>query len=472
MKNIPYLTTNNLDIDRAYRLALATLCANIYPFKDGVLQSEKPVVIAGFGYTTPWTRDAAINTWNAGGLVCPEITKDTLLSVLERDEKGHRIGGEYWDKIIWTTGAWWQYIYTGDVEFLKLAHEAVINTLEEMENTEYSEPIGLFRGPACYGDGVAAYPDIYAKHGFSGIIEFSRHNKDLCEKKGVGIPMYSLSTNCLYYHAYVLADKMSKELGLESQYIQKADKMYSAINRVFWNEEKGTYNYLFDKFGGCDYQEGLGISFAMLFGVADQEKINKIFKNHKTTLFGIPCVYPSFPRYETSDGMGFGRHSGTVWPHVQGFWADAAASCGKRELFEKEFILQTQNALRYLQFSEIYHPLTGERYGGRQEHGNGIDDKWISQPYQTWSATAYLRNVYMDLVGMRFGENGIAFEPMLCSDVNKITLTNVKYRKATLNIFISGKGESIKSFQLDNKPTDPFIPADISGEHDIHIELA
>ena len=36
------------------------------PFKDGILENEDDVIIAGLGYTTPWTRDAAINTWNAG----------------------------------------------------------------------------------------------------------------------------------------------------------------------------------------------------------------------------------------------------------------------------------------------------------------------------------------------------------------------------------------------------------------------
>ena len=38
---------------------------------------------------------------------------------------------------------------------------------------------------------------------------------------------------------------------------------------------------------------------------------------------------------------------------------------------------------------------------------------WESQPDQTWSATAYLRMVFTDLFGMRFGADGIAFAPSL-----------------------------------------------------------
>ena len=68
----PFLISDNKKINDAYRLAVANLSANILPFKDGGLETEKPVIIAGLGYVTPWTRDAAINTWNAGGLICPE----------------------------------------------------------------------------------------------------------------------------------------------------------------------------------------------------------------------------------------------------------------------------------------------------------------------------------------------------------------------------------------------------------------
>lgn len=96
MLNFPYLETNNKKIDTAYRLAVATLSANILPFKDGLLAEKKSVIIAGLGcYVTPWTRDAAINTWNAGGLVCPEESLNTLKSVLKHTEAGYMIDGEY-----------------------------------------------------------------------------------------------------------------------------------------------------------------------------------------------------------------------------------------------------------------------------------------------------------------------------------------------------------------------------------------
>ena len=227
----PYIKTDNEKINTAYHIAVSDLYGNIKPYRGGLLERETPVIIAGMGYCTPWTRDAAINTVNAGALLFPDAAKSTLLSVLKKENGKVLIDGEYWDSIIWVWGAWHEYLLTGDKDFLKTAYEASINTLEFFENTEFDEQLNLFRGPACYGDGVAAYPGIYAKPGESGIKAFAEECRELCADKGVGIPMFALSTNCLYYKAYITADKMASELGLPAIYAEKAEVQIS--NRRF-----------------------------------------------------------------------------------------------------------------------------------------------------------------------------------------------------------------------------------------------
>lgn len=112
---------------------------------------------------------------------------------------------------------------------------------------------------------------------------FAKQNRELCVDTGVGIPMFALSTNCLYYHAYVLADKMAAALGLPcSAYAEKAARLKNSVNAHFWSEEKQNYTYLCDPFGGCDHQEGLGASFALLFGIADDEKAEKVLAHRDT----------------------------------------------------------------------------------------------------------------------------------------------------------------------------------------------
>lgn len=467
--NFPYFITDNKKINSAYRMAVSTLFANILPFKDGVLEKAKPVIIAGLGYSTPWTRDAAINTWNAGGLICPEVAESTLLSVISQKENGYFIEGEYWDRIIWVIGAWQYYLCSGDREFLKIALSATENSLKFFEDTEFSEEYGLFRGPACYGDGVSAYPDIYATHGKAGIIGFACECEELCEKKGVGIPIYALSANCLYFEAYVIADKIRKEFELEPQYIKKAEALKTAINKYFWDDGKKTYRYIYDKFGGSDAAEGMGISFVVLFNIANDEQKKAISEKTYVSKHGIPCVYPRFSRYDTEDGYGRGRHSGTVWPHIQGFWASASAEMGNVKLFDSEFSAETENALRYGQFAEIYHPETGEIYGGLQESKSQGIRYWESQPWQTWSATAYLRNVYFDILGMKFDTDGIKFAPIGSNSFYKGTLLNLRYRDALLNVTIKGNGDRIKSFKINGEETEPFVPSTAEGVCNIEI---
>ena len=91
---IPSLRTDNQTINEAFRIAIGDLMGNVQPFKDGLLERPVPVILAGLHYDTPWTRDAAINAWNGASLILPEVSRNTLLSVLTRADGGVRIGGQ------------------------------------------------------------------------------------------------------------------------------------------------------------------------------------------------------------------------------------------------------------------------------------------------------------------------------------------------------------------------------------------
>lgn len=93
----PYIKTDNEKINTAYHIAVSDLYGNIKPYRGGLLERETPVIIAGMGYCTPWTRDAAINTVNAVALLFPDAATSTLLSVLKKENGKVLIDGEYWD---------------------------------------------------------------------------------------------------------------------------------------------------------------------------------------------------------------------------------------------------------------------------------------------------------------------------------------------------------------------------------------
>lgn len=295
-----YFQCSDVGINQAQRIALGDLYGNIRDYQSGLLKEKSPVILAGMDYDTPWTRDAAINVWNGAGLLFPEASKNTLLSVLTEEGEGVRIDGQYWDAIIWAAGAWQYYLYTGDRAFLKLAFQAVGNSLRWFEQREYAADMGLFSGAACYGDGISAYDEEFSScnEGHSGIdhwwtVNEEKLNKDCKGSGGIGLPMYALSTNCLYVQAYRIAGQMAGELGVEADesWQKKADALTASINSRFWIEDKGTYGYYLSPLREgllCDSQEALGLAFAILFDIAGQEQKKKILQNYFEAPGGDP----------------------------------------------------------------------------------------------------------------------------------------------------------------------------------------
>jgi glycogen debranching enzyme len=470
--SIPTLNTDNRTINEAFRIAVGDLMGNVAPFKDGLLDRPLPVILAGLNYNTPWTRDASINAWNSASLIIPDVSRNTLLSVLVRSDGGVRIGGQYWDSIVWATGAWNHYLYTGDKAFLALALEATKNSLAHFEQTEFDAADNLFRGPG-WSDGVAAYPDEYANAGgSSGILDWPKHNPNQVSKPGYGIPMKALSTNCLYYNAYVLVEKMAVELNapVDPLWRTKAVNLKKAINTHLWNEKKANYRFLVGPFGACDLQEGLGSAYALLFGLASTTQAESVFATQHIAPAGIPCGWPNLRRYESADGLSFGRHIGTVWPQIQGFWAEAAAQAGRADVFGHEFFNLAAHAVRDKQFAEIYHPITGEIYGGLQENGDKGIILWQATSRQTWAATAYLRMVFLGLAGMRFDTDGIRFRPCVPKGISSVELRNIAYRRMIIDVTVRGSGTKVNELVVNGRTSaDGFLAAQDEGRKTVTI---
>ena len=195
----------------------------------------------GGDYHTPWIRDASINSWNAGSLLAPDVARNTLWAVCERQANGKLIvqrDKQWWDKVIWVVAAWSHYAITGDRDFLANAYEAAAETLNQSRQQHFNADYGLFEGGSVLNDGIAGYPqppfDPKVKSTF------------VLDHPG-GAKLMALSTNCVYVGAYRCAARMAKELGKPEREIrpleQAAAGLKKAINRHFWMPEKSTYGY-------------------------------------------------------------------------------------------------------------------------------------------------------------------------------------------------------------------------------------
>lgn len=396
--SLPLFDSDSPELNLAWRIAVGDLIGNIRLYQSGLLPQPVPCLCAGLDYSTPWTRDTAINTCFATAWLCPEVAKNSLLSLcVLRDGVPVVSGfGHDWDAAIWILGAYQYWQVTKDEDFLPLFREVSSNTLRLYENTAYDTALGLFRGPAVYGDGVAAYPDKFLT-GTSCII-------------GCRQPMYALSTNAMFCMAYRAAGKLCRN----NDYLQKATALKNAVQRHFWRADEGRYDYLAYE---CDAQEGLGVAFVLLSGIADGNA-GEVLRNVKLTPNGIACVYPSFERYIRAGGLG--RHSGTVWGFIQGFYGMALHRYGKTAEFDENLRQMASKACRDGQFSEIWHGDTGEIYGGLQEDApDGRIRMWRSMRRQSWTASAFLALMVHGVFGCQWENGKMTAAPRLPEGVHR-----------------------------------------------------
>ena len=435
--------------DEMYALAKREVAQNIYHDSAGNIL----YFFAGASWAQAWTRDTSYSTQLGAGLIQPAACKITLQycktivngkELVLQDVCGHFGGWPYLtDAIVWTTGAWELYKITGDTTFLSWAYVVTKNSLENAENFVFDPADGLFRGCSSFMESNSAYP-----------VEYEGNGPKVGQCK-------VLSTNLLYYNAYKICAKMATALG-ESPDIweAKAENLANAIDSNLWMENQGYYAYYKDAVGVLnEHMEGLGEALAILYGVADEAKIQTIFANVYETTYGIPCQWPQYPEWmDYTSGDADYYHNGCVWPFVQGYWAWAASKENNADIFMNELENLAWLASQGDTFREFYRP----------EHGT--PDGSVRQ---LWSASGYLSMIYHGLFGMDFEEDCIRFDPLVPAAFGTISLKNVQYRDMVLDITVHGPGTSIENFYLDGESeTDPIVPASLTGSHTVEIYLS
>ena len=440
-QDYPVLKTGKPDIDKAFTLAVETLFKN----------TPDSLIKAGGEYGGEWTRDVSINSWNAAALLMPEKTAYSLWSVTT-DNRSF-IGHQYWDQIIWVTAAYDYYQKTGSESFFRQAYKASANTMAKLEREQFDQDYGMFMGPSVFNDGIAGYeePVFDTRHRSSYVLDFPGSKRIKC-----------LSTNSIYYNAYLTLAKMAAKEGdkaAQKTYAKKAADLKTAIRKNLFDAKTGKLSYLIDGNGQVHpHQEALGVAFAILFGIVDDAEAKQVIANSYSGKHGIPSVYPHFKRFDQQHP---GRHNQIVWPFVNAFWADAAYSKGRTDIFSFELQNLAHLALGSNNcFYEIYNEETGAVDGGWQQGGH-----WGSVYDQTWSATGYIRMILTDLLGMRFTTEGLTFSPdvQLLKEFGVERLSNLRYRNGRLDISVSGEGKKLTSVKVNGKvqsPGKPIAPAD------------
>ena len=436
---------------------------------------------AGGGYEQPWTRDAAVNSWNAGSLLAPDVARNTLWSVVTRRGGGDLVvqqDDQWWDQVVWVPAAWHHYLVTGDRGFLVDAFDAAATTMSVREAGQWNAGYGLFMGPSFFNDGIAGYPDAMLGVADSNQVGDVESGSSFVLDHANTASQLALSTNAVYYQAYVSLAAMAEELGQDDgagrAYTHRAVRLAASINHHFWQPDRGGYGYTIPTEGPAagelqDYQEGAGLAFAVLFGIASPARARSIVEHTHVSPHGITGVHPRFDRYAAAGHAG--RHNDIVWPVVQGFWADAMATSGHPTAFADEVVKLARLFGRTDSYYEIYDAGTGAVDGGYQ-----TGRVWDSQPEQTWSATAYLRMIHGGVFGLRPAVEGLELAPVLPAEWGGATLSGLRYRDAELTVRLRGSGDRVTACTLDGveQPLTGGVarlPAGLSGTRTIDLHL-
>jgi len=395
-----------------------------------------------------WTRDISYSIILAMATLQPEVSQYSLLRKVKNNRVIQDTGtGGSWpvssDRMIWAVAAWEVYKTTGDQAWLAKAYTIIKNSVEDDLKTVYDPQTGLVRGESSFLDWRdQTYPkwmqsaDIYASE--------------------------NLGTNAVHYQTnHVLAQMavLLKDQAAAKKYAGIAQEIKAGINTHLWMPEKGYYGqYLY----GRQFKllsprsEALGEALTVLFDIADPDKQQSIVANTPVTSFGIPCIYPQIPNIPP-------YHNNAVWPFVQAYWSLAAAKAGNAEALIQSMSAIYRPAALFLTNKENFVSTSGDFAGTQVNSSNML-----------WSLAGNISLVYKVLFGMDMQVNGLVFSPFVPEVLKgERTLTNFKYRKAILDIKLSGYGNVIKSITLDGKPLpQAMIPVNLEGKHSVAIILA
>jgi hypothetical protein len=409
--------------------------------------------IAGEGWPQVWTRDSSFSTDLALSMLKMKLCMTTLMGLSQevpgvgecwaQDKCGH-FGGwpNLTDSIVGALGGWSLYLVTEDKAALRIFYQRTVNTLKRAERDAAQSDTGLIGGCASFMESNSAYPEKYATNGA------------LVAKTA------ALSNVALYYQGYVIAAMMADRLGDNgAPFRAKAEALKQAINKYFWQEDKGYYGYFLDENRQLSTRmEGLGEALCIRFGIADSEKARRMFTATPTTPNGFPCLWPQFPEYMNyAARRSLLYHNGMIWPFVQGYWAWAAADSRDLPTFDGELVKLLNLSQKTNTFKEFYFPEQGRPDGSAD---------------QLWSASGYLSMILHGLLGIDFEENGIRFAPLVPARFSSLSLSQINYRYSVLNLRILGHGKNISSFKLDGTVLEkPFLDAALTGTHQIEIQL-
>jgi len=396
-----------------------------------------------------WTRDISYSIILAQAALQPRVAMKSLLRKVSADGRivqDTGTGGAYpcsTDRQVWAVAAWEIYQVTGDAAWLRRVYPIVKRSIEADRQNAYDPETGLVRGESSFLDWrEQTYPRWMQP-------------ADIATSQNLG-------TNAVHFQANAVLARMAQRLGdtaVAARHTRWAADIKDGLNEYLWDEDRGYYGqYRYGRLHPVvsPRAEALGEALSVYFGVAGDARARTVVEKTPTTPYGISCIYPQIPGLPP-------YHNNAVWPFVQSFWALAGARTGNEASLTESMAAVYRPAALFLTNKENFVAENGDYAGTQINSGNML-----------WSLSGNLALVYKVLFGMQFEDDRLVFRPFVPRAFGGARkLTNFRYRRAVLDVEMSGFGREIRRITLDGQPlAGAAVPATLVGRHAVRIVLS
>ena len=435
--NYPQFNCDIMGSNTLYNLSLEEL-TNLWN-KDNYWQ-------ANANQPTAKTHNLGYSSLLSLALIDPQAAQNSLM---KRVSQGRIIqddgtGGSWpvtTDRAVWVLGAWEVYLATGDKDWLKQSYEVVRHSLSQDEAMIYDHTTGLV-----YGEASLPYcrKEVYPAW---------MQPADIAQSE-------CLSNNALFFRANEIASRMAQlcgDGGVAAHFKQVADAIKEGINNYLWIESAGYYGqYLYGRVNKTvsTRSETLGEALCIIFGIADAQRAQRIVNSIPSSPYGMTCFNPQIPDIYT-------LHNNAIWPHTQAYWlwASALTRCPQAVTHGLASVYRT-TALMATNMENT-------------DATTGTCNTAYNSGSALLSVAANLSIPLRVFAGINMNEEGITIQPLVPKGwMSKKQLTNLKYRKAILDITIQGYGDRVSAFYFDGKKLkEPFVSSSMNGRHSVRIVM-
>ncbi|MBB4639607.1 MGH1-like glycoside hydrolase domain-containing protein [Longimicrobium terrae] len=433
----PQLRSPQRLVDALHRMSLEEL---------GQLVREDGALAAGAKWPGVWTRDVSYASVLSLAIVAPDAVRRSLLAKV--DSAGRIIqdtgtGGSWpvsTDRVTWALAAWELYAVTGDREWLRTAYDVIRRSAEADLHAARDHETGLVTGESSFTDWrEQSYPR-WMQPG------------DIAQSAAAG-------TNVVHYATWRILADMAAALGEPgARWSAAADSLRTAINTHLWDADAGVYSTF--RYGRtfpvlARRSDALAEALSIIYGVANGERRARISARTPVVAFGAPVFWPYIPEIPS-------YHNGALWPFVNAYWLWAAAEAGNTAAVEHGLASVYRPAALFLTNKENMVASTG--------HFDGTE---LNSDRQLWSVAGNLAASYRVLFGMRFQPDRLVFRPMVPPGyAGERTLSNLRYRNATLTVTVRGFGDGVAEVRVDGRTAvTAEVPAELSGAHTVEIRM-